>query len=473
VSDGAAGSSPPPDVRSRAQLTGDELAEKREGVRAATDAGPIAPSESSDEVRAFYESHPYPAPLDNLDRHRELYRNPDRRRAASLLLWPTERRRPDRKILVAGCGTSQAVIHAMREPDAQVMGIDISETSLDHSRELQRKYGLKNLTLERLAIEEAGSLGRLFDEIVCTGVLHHLPDPDLGLRALRAALAQDGALHIMVYAAYGRAGVYMMQDYCRLLGVRANEAELRELGAVIGALPRDHPIAAVANRARDLRQPDALADALLNPNDRAFTVPELYAWLGRCGLKFARWHGQGPYLPQCGAIAAMPHAARLAGLPAPAQHTAVELLRGTMTRHDFIAYRDDRPGESQPIAFDGEGWLDYVPMRLPWALVVRERLPAGAAAVLINRAHAYPDLALPINAAQDRVLAAIDGERTVDEILRGAAGTAGLDQGREFIERLWRYDQIVFDATGAGRKSSPAGKRMLGGDDIQRWTSGH
>ena len=120
-----------------------------------------------------------------------------------------------------------------------------------------------------------------------------------------------------------------------------------------------------------------------------------------------------------------------------------------MTKHDFIAYRDDRVGESQPIAFEGERWLSYVPLRLPWTLCVRERLPAGASAVLINRAHPYPDLALPINAAQDRVFAAIDGMRTVDEILRGAAETADLDQGRAFIERLWRYDQIVFDATGS------------------------
>jgi SAM-dependent methyltransferase len=426
-------------------LTGDELAAKP----AASGARPIGPSKSSDEVRAFYESHPYPAPLDNLDRHRELYRNPERRRVTSLLLWPTERPRPQRKILVAGCGTSQAVIHAMREPDAQVTGIDVSETSLDHSRALQRKYGLKNLNLKRLAIEESGRLGALFDEIVCTGVLHHLPDPDLGLSSLRAVLAQHGAMRVMVYAPYGRAGVYMMQDYCRLLGIQANEDELRELGATVGALSPDHPIAAIANRAKDFRQPDALADALLNPNDRAFTVPDLYAWLERCGLKFARWQEQAPYLPQCGAIAAMPHAARLAALTPPAQHSALELLRGTMTKHDFIAYRDDRSGEGQPIAFDGEDWLSYIPVRLPWTLSVRERLPAGAAAVLVNRAHAYPDLALPINAAQERVLSAIDGKRAVGEILRRAAGKAGLDQGREFVERLWRNDQIVFDAAGA------------------------
>ncbi len=405
-------------------------------------------SHLSEEVRGFYESHPYPAPLSNLDRHRELYRNPDRRRAVSLLLWPTRRPAPDRRILIAGCGTSQAAIHAMREPDARVTAIDIGEHSLSHTRDLQRRYGLRNLDLRRLAIEDVGGLGQTFDEIVCTGVLHHLVDPDLGLRSLRAALAQDGALHIMVYAAYGRAGVYMMQEYCRLLGVRPTEQDLRELGAMIGALSEDHPVAAIARRAKDFRQPDALADALLHPVDRAYTVPQIYAWIERCGLSFARWHEQAPYLSQCGLIASTPHAARLASLPAPLEHAAVELLRGTMTKHDFIAYRDDRAAASPPIAFDGERWLNYVPLRLPWALVVRERLPPRAAAVLINRAHGFADLALPINAAQERVFAAIDGKRTVDEILRSATETADLDQGRAFIERLWRYDQIVFDATG-------------------------
>jgi SAM-dependent methyltransferase len=402
------------------------------------------PSDPADEVRAFYENHPYPAPLGNLDRHRELYRNPDRRRALSLLLWPASKPRPERKILIAGCGTSQAVIHAMREPDAEVTGIDISEASLRHTRDLQRKYGLRNLDLRRLAIEDVGGLGQTFDEIVCTGVLHHLPDPDLGLRSLRAALARDGAAHFMVYAAYGRAGVYMMQDYCRLLGVRATEEELQVLGATIGALSEDHPLAAVARQAKDFRRPDALADALLHPIDRAYTVPELYEWLKRCGLSFARWHDQAPYLPMCGDIARMAHAARLAALPPPKQHAAVELLRGTMTRHNFVAYRDDRDGESQPIAFDGEAWLHYVPLRPPWTIVVRERLPPGASAVLINRAHPYADLALPINAAQDRVFAAIDGKRTVGEILTQTTAGAEPGQGREFIERLWRYDQIVF-----------------------------
>jgi hypothetical protein len=306
---------------------------------------------------------------------------------------------------------------------------------------------LQNLDLHRLAIEEVGELGRMFDQIVCTGVLHHLPDPDIGLRALRSVLAPSGAMHVMVYAAYGRAGIYMMQEYCRLLGIDATEAELHGLGMTIGALSPDHPIAGVVKQAKDFRNPDALADALLHPQDRAYTVPQLYDWLERCGLKFGRWVEQAPYLPQCGAIARMPHAARLAALALPLQHAAVELLRGTMTKHNFVAYRDDRAGDSQPINFDSDAWRYYVPLRLPWTLCIRDRAPPGFAAVLINRAHTYPDLALPIDAAQEQIFAAIDGNRSIDEILRGAPGGIGDQRDCRFIEQLWEYDQIVFDAT--------------------------
>ena len=398
-------------------------------------------------MRAFYESRPYPAPLRDLDRHRALYQNPDRRRALSLLLWPMEKQRPGRAILVAGCGTSQAATYALREPDARVTAIDISETSLRHTRDLQQKYGLRNLDFHTLAIEQVGELGQTFDQIVCTGVLHHLPDPDTGLQALRNVLAPDGAMHVMVYAAYGRAGIYMMQEYCRLLGVGPTDAELQDLGAMVGALSSEHPIAGVSRRTKDFTYPDALADALLHPQDRAYTVPQLYSWLERCGLSFGRWFEQAPYLPRCGAIASMPHATRLVSLAPPLQHTAVELLRGTMTKHNFIAYRDDRPGDSQPITFGGDAWRGWVPLCLPWTLCIRDRAPPGASALLINRSHAYPDLALPIDAVQQHVFDAIDGKRSVDEILRNTTGAADAKWTRRFIQQLWEYDQIVFDAT--------------------------
>jgi 2-polyprenyl-3-methyl-5-hydroxy-6-metoxy-1,4-benzoquinol methylase len=408
----------------------------------------VAPAHPADLVRAFYDSHPYPPPVGDLSRRRERYRDPERLRAQSLLLWPLKKRRPNRKILIAGCGTSQAARYALAEPHANVTAIDVSDTGLRFTRDLQQKHDLRNLVLHRLAIERVVELGEAFDQIVCTGVLHHLSDPDAGLRSLRDVLVPDGAMHVMVYAAYGRAGVYMVQDYCRLLRIGASKTELRDLAATIGALSSDHPIAGVAKRSKDFGQPDALADALLHPQDRAFTVPQLHDWLRRCGLMFGRWFEQAPYLPRCGMIARAPHAARLNSLPPHAQHAAMELLRGTMDRHSFVAYRDDRADLSQPIAFEGDKWRTYVPVGLPWSRCLEDRAPPGSAAVLINPNHTYADLALPIVAAEQRVLAAIDGNRSIGEILNKAAGAMSRDVGREFFKRLWEYDQIVFDAEG-------------------------
>ena len=404
------------------------------------------PADRAKAIRAFYELHPYPAPVATLEQRLDRYRDPQRRRAQSLLLWPLEKPRPDRSILIAGCGTSQAARHALMQPDAQVTAIDLSETSLRHTRELQKKHNIRNLHLHRLAIERIGELGQTFDQIVCTGVLHHLSDPDAGLRALRDVLARDGAIQIMVYAPYGRAGIAMMQDYCRLLGIGVGDEDLRDLGQTVQALPVDHPIAAVVKRAKDFTQPNALADALLNPQDRAYSVPQIYDWLERCGLQFGRWYEQAAYLPQCGAIEDAPHGARLSALPPPAQHAAVELLRGTMDRHSFIAYRDDREREAQPITSGGDAWRSFVPVRLPWTLTVKDRAPRGVAAVLINPRHTYPDLALFIDAAQERLLTAIDGQRSAGEILDSASETVSDEQGRQFFTRLWEHDLIVFDA---------------------------
>jgi SAM-dependent methyltransferase len=404
----------------------------------------------TEEIRDFYERMPYPAPLTSLDEHRDLYKNRDRRRVEFHLIWPADQVRGNLEILIAGCGTSQAARYALREPDARVTAIDISETSLRHTRALQRKYNLENLELHQLPIESVKELGRSFDLVVCTGVLHHLPDPDRGLRALRDVLSPRGAMRLMVYARYGRTGIYMMQEYCRLLSIGTSETDLRDLAAALDALPADHPIMSVLRKAKDFRRPQAMADALLHPQDRAYAVPELYAWLDRCGVSFGRWIEQAPYLAQCGLVACSPHAARLASLPSRLQHAAVELFRGTMVAHSLIAYRDDRSDASQPIAFAGDGWRDYVPIALPWTVCVRERLPPGSVAVLINRSHAFTDLVLPIDSFEDRLLGAIDGKRTLAEILRLAA-RENKDESRalSFFERLWNYDQVVFDASRA------------------------
>jgi SAM-dependent methyltransferase len=431
-------------------------------LRPASEEGEVNRSE---EVRDFYERMPYPAPLTCLDEHRDLYKNRDRRRAEFHLIWPAKQPRGDQEILVAGCGTSQAARYALREPDARITAIDVSDTSLRHTRDLQRKYNLENLELHQLPIERVRELGRSFDLVVCTGVLHHLVDPEYGLRALHDVLRPSGAMRLMVYAHYGRAGIYMIQEYCRLLEIDASATDLQSLGAALKTLPADHPISGLLRRSKDFWRLEAMADALLHPQDRAYTVPEIYAWLDRCDMSFGRWIEQASYLAQCGILAGSPHSLRLAALPSRLQHAAVELFRGTMVSHSFIAYRDDSAVESQPITFAGDSWRDYIPIALPWTVCVRERLPPGSVAVLINRSHTFTDLILTVDSFEDRLLGAIDGNRTLTDILRFALpDDNGEARALRFFERLWQYDQVVFDASRAAHEPS----RPLGASDTGR-----
>ena len=186
-------------------------------------------------------------------------------RADFHLYWPDRAYRADLTVLVAGCGTSQAAKHALRQPASHVVGIDFSAESVRHTEALKRKYNLTNLEVHQLPVERAGELGRRFNQIICTGVLHHLTNPDAGLRALREVLEPDGAMHLMVYAAYGRAGVYMLQDYCRRLGVGHTDKEIRDLAVTLTALPQDHPLARLLGESPDFHSPAGLADALLHP----------------------------------------------------------------------------------------------------------------------------------------------------------------------------------------------------------------
>ena len=85
-----------------------------------------------------------------------------------ILMWPARQPRANQEILVAGCGTSQAARYALREPDARITAIDVSDTSLRYTRDLQRKYNLENLELHQLPIESVREIGRSFDLVVCT-----------------------------------------------------------------------------------------------------------------------------------------------------------------------------------------------------------------------------------------------------------------------------------------------------------------
>jgi hypothetical protein len=76
--------------------------------------------------------------------------------------------------------------------------------------------------------------------------------------------------------------------------------------------------------------------------------------------------------------------------------------------------------------------------------------------VLINQSHTFTDLILTVDAFEVRLLDAIDGNRTLAEITQTALPDGdGESRALRFFERLWQYDQVVFDASRAAAPSLP------------------
>jgi hypothetical protein len=167
-------------------------------------------------------------------------------------------------------------------------------------------------------------------------------------------------------------------------------------------------------------------------------------------VRFTRWYFQAQYLPECGAFAATSHASRVARLRPREQYAAMELWRETMGAHSVVVSRDEAPDDADvSVRFNDQRWSSFVPIRLPYTMCVEERLPQGAAAVLLNRSHQHRDLLLTITPPEKRMFDAINGQRTIAEIAVDVGLKSAADCAKTFFEKLWRYDQVVFDTSGA------------------------
>jgi 2-polyprenyl-3-methyl-5-hydroxy-6-metoxy-1,4-benzoquinol methylase len=294
-------------------------------------------------VREQYEQLPYP-PRDPRHEMRQLHKPiASELGLANHVIWHGHRRMDSAfRALDAGCGTGDNTIFMaiqLQHAGAQVVAIDLSEASLAITRERAAARGLTNITLIRGRLEELPSLGlETFDYAVSNGVLHHLPSPALGLAAIRDVLKPDGGAHIMVYGQHGRSATYQLQTLFKLIAPESLSADqrLRIVRETLSALPPTHWRELARNgQPREVLQDADIFDLYLHSVDRAYTVPEIHAWLSETGMRLVRWLLPHLYSPEL-------YSARLdvSSLSRQERETAAELLNSRMAKHSFFITRD-------------------------------------------------------------------------------------------------------------------------------------
>jgi SAM-dependent methyltransferase len=234
---------------------------------------------------AFYGTYPYPWRPESFHFPADPGQTP-RMIAQDLGDFVHDRAAP-RRVWVAGCGTNQAVFAALRLPDAEIVGSDLSVSSLELCRATAAAMGLSNLTLRRESLFEAGYRDE-YDLVICTGVIHHTGDPPRALACLAQALRPDGVLELMVYNRFHRILTSAVQKAIQLLAGGAEQAELAtEMRLADGLIRTFRPPALTTQFLSQMQgRPEAMvADVLVQPVEFSYTVESLADLAARCGLE--------------------------------------------------------------------------------------------------------------------------------------------------------------------------------------------
>ena len=312
-----------------------------------------------DVVSRQYERWVYPAPIRDLDAWLQgswQWFDPSH---AHRLMWPDRDYWAGMDILVAGCGTNQAAVIAYTNPSAHVVAVDVSAASLDHHRWLKDTYGLNNLELHRLPIEDVADLGRDFDLIITTGVLHHMADPAQGMRMLADRLRPDGVLAVMLYANHGRIGVQMMQSVFADMGMGQDEAALAMVRDAVEQLGPTHPLVSYLGIAPDLGDDAGVVDTFLHGREQAYSIDECRELVTDAGLVFQDLFLKASYYPPVAPESAF--LAAVAAMPREKQWSIMQRVNASNACHYFLACRPERPAESYAIDFDASDPARYIP----------------------------------------------------------------------------------------------------------------
>ena len=190
------------------------------------------------------------------------------------------------EILIAGCGTGQHALQtASRFSNARVLALDLSSSSLGYAVRKTRELGVSNIEYAQADIMELGGLGREFDLIESSGVLHHLGDPLAGWRILVGLLRSGGLMKIGLYSELARRPLEKARSVIAAKGYTASPGGIRKCRQDLIAMTGDAEISKVV-RLKDFFSLGECRDLLFHVQEQCFTLPQIETALTSLGLTF-------------------------------------------------------------------------------------------------------------------------------------------------------------------------------------------
>ena len=314
------------------------------------------PAESKDlkQVQDHYLDYPYPHRDPEEDKKRLLKIYGDYLGEINHWLYDGKKNfQKGFRALIAGGGTGDSTVYLaeqLKDTDAEIVYLDFSKNSMKIAQERAKNRGLTNIKWINGSILDIPTmkLGK-FDYIQCSGVLHHLASPDAGLRVLTDCLNENGGINIMVYAQYGRTGVYHIQEIMKMVneGVESRQDEVKNGWEIVNTLPQTNWYNHSRNIIADhINHGDVgMYDMFLHKQDRAYTVPQLYEFVEKAGLNFVEFNSShSRVMLKLDTYIKNPELLKnLKKLDKAKQQAICEIMCGSIIKHSFYASKKQKP----------------------------------------------------------------------------------------------------------------------------------
>ena len=192
-----------------------------------------------------------------------------------------------KEILIAGCGTGQELVTVSKiYSNSNITAIDISLPSLSYAYKRAKDNDVNNFQLIHMDLLELVNYKKKFDIINCSGVLHHMKDPELGLNALISCLKEDGYLNIGLYSRTARENITKLRKLIADNKLNNSQEEITKIRRSIilgydGYESFNHLL-----NVRDFYSFNEMQDLLFHPRELVFNLEEIDEMLRRNNLEF-------------------------------------------------------------------------------------------------------------------------------------------------------------------------------------------
>lgn len=193
-------------------------------------------------------------------------------------------------ILDAGCGSGyKSLTLAEANPGAKIVGIDLSEESVNLAQKRLQHHGFENAEFHILGIEDLASLNLTFDYINNDDVLYILPDIALGLQAMQSVLKPEGIIRSNLHSSLQRTNYYRAQELFKIMGLmneNPREMEIELTRDIMNALKDDVRLKVTTWDANLGEQEEWVLMNYLFQGDKGYTISEMFAALRFADLEF-------------------------------------------------------------------------------------------------------------------------------------------------------------------------------------------